>query len=173
ELEDIFLTDPILKKYRRPEFFKSCGSCKMFKFCRGCPAVAIGETGDEFSKISHCFNNDKTNEKKNAKIFSNKNKTLDSGKILERELILRHMSNIFINKFDKVLKKNQVQDLLFLLIFKEKEKNNFFKNPKSFLRELNFELTDEEIELCQYYMELYRKGKVPNILSLILGEEKW
>ncbi|MGL5126458.1 MAG: radical SAM protein [Fusobacteriaceae bacterium] len=164
-LEDIFFESELLKKYRRPEYFKNCGKCKMFKFCRGCPAVAIGESRDEFSKVSYCFSNSEDVEYPKTSLEIDKSK--------ERELISNHMFNIFNNEFKSLIKRKEIQDLIFLFLFEETQKLEFFKNPKCFLEELNVNVTDREIELCRYYLELYREGLVPSIIQYIFGEKIW
>lgn len=54
-IEDILLGNETLKKYRRPQFWKDCGSCMGWNICRGCPAISYGECGDPFVKPSYCF----------------------------------------------------------------------------------------------------------------------
>lgn len=46
KMEDIFLENDLLKKFRRANSFETCGKCMFFKYCRGCPAVTYG-----YSKI--------------------------------------------------------------------------------------------------------------------------
>lgn len=55
EPEDILLKNDTLKRYRRPQFWKDCGSCIGWNWCRGCPAVSFGECGDPFVKPSICY----------------------------------------------------------------------------------------------------------------------
>ncbi len=38
-----------MEKYRNFRRFKKCASCPLVSFCRGCPAVAMGETGDFYA----------------------------------------------------------------------------------------------------------------------------
>ena len=55
DLEQILLRSPILKKYRRPQFWKACGNCMAWGYCRGCPAVSFGESGDPFAPLPYCY----------------------------------------------------------------------------------------------------------------------
>lgn len=54
-LEDILLAHPILKRYRRPQFWKQCGKCMAWGYCRGCPAVSYGSCGDPFAPLPYCY----------------------------------------------------------------------------------------------------------------------
>ena len=53
--EEIFLESDVLKKFRRPSYFKGCGTCDYYTLCRGCPAVVFGRTGDPFAPPPFCF----------------------------------------------------------------------------------------------------------------------
>jgi radical SAM/SPASM domain protein of ACGX system len=52
-IEDIFLSEE-LDKYRNINFEK-CSKCSLFAYCRGCPAVAYGVTGNLGSPDPHCW----------------------------------------------------------------------------------------------------------------------
>ena len=54
-LEDILLANPTLKRYRRPQFWKQCGQCMAWGYCRGCPAVSYGSCGDPFGPLPYCY----------------------------------------------------------------------------------------------------------------------
>ncbi len=54
-LEDILLKNPVLKRYRRPQFWKACGECMAWGYCRGCPAVSFGSCGDPFGPLPYCY----------------------------------------------------------------------------------------------------------------------
>lgn len=65
--EDVFLSHPLMKKFRRREFYHDCGNCEHYLVCQGCPAVSYGDSGDMFAKPSFCFKEllPQTNNKKN------------------------------------------------------------------------------------------------------------
>ncbi len=44
-----------MNKYRDLSRFRKCASCSLLAFCRGCPAVAMGETGDFYSPDPQCW----------------------------------------------------------------------------------------------------------------------
>ena len=44
-----------MEGYRDVRRFKKCFSCPLVSFCRGCPAVAMGETGDFYAPDPQCW----------------------------------------------------------------------------------------------------------------------
>ncbi|MFV0518866.1 MAG: radical SAM/SPASM domain protein, ACGX system [Lachnospirales bacterium] len=51
---DIFLGQT-MEKYRDFNKFEKCAKCELYGFCRGCPAVAYGYTGDMYSSDPQCW----------------------------------------------------------------------------------------------------------------------
>lgn len=47
--------DKAKKTYRRYDRYANCSRCKLAPWCRGCPAVAWGTTGDYFSGDPQCW----------------------------------------------------------------------------------------------------------------------
>ncbi|MDR1537586.1 MAG: radical SAM/SPASM domain protein, ACGX system [Clostridiales bacterium] len=47
--------NPIMNSYRDYGAFKKCGKCELLRFCRGCPAVAYGKTGDFYAADPQCW----------------------------------------------------------------------------------------------------------------------
>lgn len=165
DVDSILFLNEQLRKYRHKEFYIGCCNCDMFKFCRGCPAVSMGESQNEFAKPKICF---KTSIKENNSNSVLENTTMKK----ERDLIANHLMNKFQNKFQKLIKKNQVQDLVFLCLFNNNEQKRFLNNPFKILSENNLNLSSQEVELVIQYLELYRMGLVPSLISYILGGEK-
>lgn len=54
KLSDIY-SSPAAQKYLNLENFQKCKTCFLIKQCRGCPAVAFGETGSPFSPDPQCW----------------------------------------------------------------------------------------------------------------------
>lgn len=54
-LEEIYLNNPLMQKFRRREYWEDCKNCKYFNMCMGCPAVSYAFTGDPFKKMEYCF----------------------------------------------------------------------------------------------------------------------
>jgi radical SAM/SPASM domain protein of ACGX system len=44
-----------MEQYRQFDAFKKCGKCELKAFCRGCPAVAKGTTGDFYDADPQCW----------------------------------------------------------------------------------------------------------------------
>jgi radical SAM/SPASM domain protein of ACGX system len=44
-----------MEQYRQFDQFKKCGRCELNAFCRGCPAVAKGTTGDFYDADPQCW----------------------------------------------------------------------------------------------------------------------
>lgn len=53
-LYDIFVGEE-MDKYRNYEDFEACSKCELFRFCRGCPAVAKCVTGNFYTKDPQCW----------------------------------------------------------------------------------------------------------------------
>ena len=53
--EEIFLGSPILRQYRRREFYEGCGECDFYMVCRGCPANVYSLTGNPLAKNPLCY----------------------------------------------------------------------------------------------------------------------
>jgi radical SAM/SPASM domain protein of ACGX system len=44
-----------MEQYRRYDQFKKCSKCELLGFCRGCPAVASGKSGDFYDADPQCW----------------------------------------------------------------------------------------------------------------------
>jgi len=51
---DLFLGDN-MNCYRQYEKFDKCSKCELLRFCRGCPAVSYGYTGNMYSSDPQCW----------------------------------------------------------------------------------------------------------------------
>jgi radical SAM/SPASM domain protein of ACGX system len=54
KIGDIFLGAK-MDAYRQYEKFEKCSKCELLRFCRGCPAVAFGSTGDMYAPDPQCW----------------------------------------------------------------------------------------------------------------------
>ena len=52
-LADVWITS--MEAYRNYDEFSKCSRCKLKQFCRGCPAVAKGYTGDFYGDDPQCW----------------------------------------------------------------------------------------------------------------------
>jgi len=55
KLKDIFIESKELNRMRRVENLKKCKNFPLLQYCRGCPAVAYGLTGDYFAPDPQCW----------------------------------------------------------------------------------------------------------------------
>lgn len=53
-LYDVFLGQA-MDAYRQYDRFEKCSKCELLRFCRGCPAVAHGTTGDMYAADPQCW----------------------------------------------------------------------------------------------------------------------
>jgi radical SAM protein with 4Fe4S-binding SPASM domain len=44
-----------LEQYRQYDKFKKCARCELLAWCRGCPAVASGSSGDFYAADPQCW----------------------------------------------------------------------------------------------------------------------
>lgn len=56
-LADVWITTA--EEYRRFDRFGKCSRCKLLQFCRGCPAVANGTSGDFYGEDPQCWASEK------------------------------------------------------------------------------------------------------------------
>ena len=53
-LDDVFLGQA-MDRFRQYDRFAKCSRCELLGFCRGCPAVAYGTTGDMYAADPQCW----------------------------------------------------------------------------------------------------------------------
>ena len=53
-IHNIFLGEK-MDKYREYNKFEKCSKCELLRFCRGCPAVAYGYTGNSYAPDPQCW----------------------------------------------------------------------------------------------------------------------
>lgn len=54
-IRNIFINSPEHNKLRELENLEKCSKCDLMQFCRGCPAVAYGATGDYMAPDPQCW----------------------------------------------------------------------------------------------------------------------
>ncbi|MDR1919007.1 MAG: SPASM domain-containing protein, partial [Tannerellaceae bacterium] len=54
KLFDIFISDK-MDDYRNYDKFEKCSKCELKRFCRGCPSVAYGYTGNFYAPDPQCW----------------------------------------------------------------------------------------------------------------------
>lgn len=162
-IEEIFLGNEELKKFRRPQYYKACGSCSFFKVCRTCPAVVYGETGNPFDKNPVCFKqlikkSDYTTEK-------HKDVSMNTDYEQEAELIKSHYSNIYINNYDKFLSDNDILRLTGKLLNDTQQRRKFLNDPQKYIEEHGLKISSEGIMFICYYLDGIRQNKIGNPIN--------
>lgn len=142
--EEIFLGNELLKKFRRPEFFASCGDCDFYQSCRGCPANVYGVTGDPFAEHPFCFRKDidrTTEETDLIQPGPPMNTTYDEE------------FAYFASKFRKVdtklvrafLHQEDLQALFVDLVYDASKKAAFLLEPRTYVRKRSINIDDEQL----------------------------
>lgn len=54
-IAEILTTSEVLERFRQRSNYQKCSNCELYSYCRGCPAVAYGATGDPFAADPHCW----------------------------------------------------------------------------------------------------------------------
>jgi len=54
-MDEIFLENDLMKKFRNSSNYEYCKDCSYFGICRGCPAITYHFTKDPFEKYPYCF----------------------------------------------------------------------------------------------------------------------
>ncbi|MCL2063948.1 MAG: radical SAM protein [Candidatus Cloacimonetes bacterium] len=159
--ESIYLQNETLKKYRRPQFYKDCGECIGWNWCRGCPAVSYGEHEDPFQKPSICYSHLLNfNTYKEHKPIPMESTLAEEAEHIKNNTRHNYFAMRISRKFSKrVLAAFSLIDKQFeLSLFIEKPNEWFMKNAPN----LNF--TEQKYVVFHYNrnaLELYKKHKSP------------
>jgi len=125
DIANIFLKNETLKRYRRPQFWKDCGSCIGWNWCRGCPSESYGECGDPFKKPSICYAHLLGMDTRCAHEAIPMETTMEE----EADLIKRNLKQTYISLFlEKKVPKDIPSECLRLLC-DDGEAKRFRQNP--------------------------------------------
>lgn len=140
--EEILLGSELLRRLRRPEGFEECGSCAFFHYCRGCPAVVSGLTGDPFASHPHCFRDSLMRPFPGGEFLRSAFPSLDCTPEVEYDLIARTFGNILAARGGEFSRDPSVQIAQSWLSKERREKRLFFEDPDGYLRKKDLVLTD-------------------------------
>lgn len=130
--EDIFLNNGFMRKMRRKNNFVKCGLCSYYEFCRGCPAIEYGNTGDAFGGETHCLQNFNYHVCHNTE--NNELEWLDP---LSADDEYKLIANTFQNKVCSFMKNPTMDYFKSLLILKnEKDRQDFILNRDKWLKKI-------------------------------------
>ncbi|MHC9541867.1 MAG: radical SAM protein [Vulcanimicrobiota bacterium] len=138
---EIFLESELLKRFRRAQYYKGCGSCAFYMHCRGCPTTAYGMTGDLFAPYPHCFLRllEKKPPQRHNPFFIPMNTTPSE----ERELVARHFGNIYRNRRDDFRNNEKIQTALSLIV-QDRDRRYFLEEPDEYLKSRGLSLSELE-----------------------------
>lgn len=54
-LKEIFFNSKEHNRLRKTKLLEKCSSCSLYSYCRGCPSVAFGATGNYFAADPQCW----------------------------------------------------------------------------------------------------------------------
>jgi radical SAM protein with 4Fe4S-binding SPASM domain len=141
--EEIFLGSPILRQYRRREFFEGCGECDFYMVCRGCPANVYSLTGNPLAKNPLCYRRliDRQTDQ-SRKIPAGP--PLDISYEAEFAWITGNLSTTLGGRFEAYLEDEILRELFVDLAFDLEQRRSFLTDPEAYLREVNAALPDEQ-----------------------------
>lgn len=166
KMEDIFLENELLKKFRRANSYETCGSCMFFKSCRGCPAVTFGYTQNPLSDNPLCFRELLTKEVKNKEWPSVKMNTTKE----EEAVIVRSMlHNQYSADYNDFIANEEVLVLIGTLISDKDIRHEFLSDPDMYVKSyLDGALSKREIAYVCYYVECVMQNRIPNPMRYAL-----
>jgi len=139
--EEIFLGSELLKMFRRPQFYKGCGSCDFFSYCRGCPANSNGSTGDPFDRHPLCFRDQLPEGLQGEPVLQGPPM---SANFEEEVAWIQKGFGFYMQKnIRSILDDAALQKVFLEIQYNDDEKRAFFKNPGRYIESKGFSLPDE------------------------------
>ncbi|MBN2478886.1 MAG: radical SAM protein [Parachlamydiales bacterium] len=178
-IEEIFLGNEILKKFRRREYFTGCKNCSFYSFCRGCPANTYGLTKDPFALPPICF---KKLIKREEVPVKSTYKEPDLNTSFEEEWNFIKPYHIFHALDDSFFNTNKQFKLIYLDLATDTTfRMQFLKNPEEFINSKNYKLSQDEIawlmyrfgESCRHQSYDYKTDPIANRASQDLIREMY
>jgi len=166
KMEDIFLGNDLLKRFRRANSYETCGDCMFYKSCRGCPAVTFGFTQNPFSDNPLCFKDLLTKEVKKQKWVS---PAINTTKQEEADIVKSMLHNQYSADYAEFIEKEDVLVLIGTLLGSKGERRKFFSNPDEYVRiYAENALSKKEIAYVCYYIECVMQNRIPNPMRYAL-----
>ena len=141
--EEIFLGSPILRQYRRREFYEGCGECDFYMVCRGCPANVSSLTGNPLAKNPLCYRHliDRQTDQ-SRKIPAGP--PLDISYEEEFAWIRRNLSASLDQRFEAYLEDETLRELFVDLAYDLDQRRSFLADPEAYLQEVSAPLPDDQ-----------------------------
>jgi radical SAM protein with 4Fe4S-binding SPASM domain len=147
--EELFLSSEIMKKFRRHEYFGTCGQCQLYSVCRGCPAAAFGATGDAFAECPHCF---KPQNQRRREVHKRLIASPPLATSPEEESVFIKQNRTYLDNYDGYLRRRAFQDAFFPLVHTANAVKEFLECPDSYLDDRSLSLDGDEIAWLAFYV---------------------
>jgi radical SAM protein with 4Fe4S-binding SPASM domain len=149
--EKVFLGSKLLRKFRRRASFAECGSCDMYKYCRGCPAYAYSVTGSPFAANPICFRS-RISRRRCGKPDTSRDPHLDAGIADEYRFVTNRFSLTQTERVRRLLKDLNLQRVFLELIASARNRRSFVADPGGYSASVGAALTDEaKVFLMQHF----------------------
>ena len=159
--EQIFLGSPILRRYRRREYFEGCGECDFYMVCRGCPANVYSLTGSPLAKNPLCYRHLVDRQTDQVRKIPT-GPALDISNEDEFAWIARNLSASLGRRFAAYLEDEILRDLFVDLAYDLDERRRFLADPEAYLLEINTPLPDDQRAfLMQHFSEQADDREIP------------
>jgi radical SAM protein with 4Fe4S-binding SPASM domain len=151
--EEIYLGSEVLKKLRRREYYEECGTCTMYKVCRGCPAYVYGITGNPFSKHPLCFKEDHNNNGNSSYPEPGLDTTFEEEFRFITSSFQMDMDYLYRNLFYE----RDVRSLFLRLMDNDNEMHEFLLAPKKYLNKIQYNIDDYAANTMFSYIKEFSK----------------
>jgi radical SAM protein with 4Fe4S-binding SPASM domain len=158
--EEIFLGSELLQKFRRPEYFSTCGTCDFYQYCRGCPAMVYSLTnGDPFAENPLCFRHivhRQTKEGGRKAIGP----PLHTDHREEFELVAGRVSTTFPARFERLIKDKYLRRIFINLTYSLSERRRFLANPHRYLKDSDQVIKEEGLVFLMHYFSNHPENEI-------------
>ena len=166
KMEEIFLKNVLLKRFRRANSFETCGDCMFFKSCRGCPAITFGYTQNPFSDNPLCFKELLSKRVKKREWLS---PPINTTKQEEADIVKSMLYNQYSADYAEFIQKDAVLVLIGTLLDSKAERRKFLSNPNEYVNiRTENTLSKKEIAYVCYYIEGIMGNRIPNPVKYAL-----
>ena len=138
-LEEIFLQNDVMKKFRRSKNYKKCGSCNFYSICRGNLAYVNSVSNDPFDNNPLCFVNHITQDKFDS--VQIKDPPMDTNLKEEMDFVLSMYRFKFL--FVNALEQRDFQLLYMELYNSLITQKTFLKAPYQYIKDKKYHLDEE------------------------------
>jgi len=157
--ENIFLGSELMRKFRRASSFAECGSCDLYKFCRGCPAYVYGVTGDDpFAAYPLCFRSS-VDVPARPPAGRSDDPPIDIDNDEEYGLVARGFSATQADRTGRLMRDPELQRVFLNLATSPADRAGYLADPYAYVESLGVELSDlAHVFLVQHFSRVNAPG---------------